>query len=174
MSLLDKFRVVANETLRPNKFTAKVLFPAPVGDIVDLAEACDIAVREAELPSRAVGVIDLPKRGNPHSIPGNFQKPADITLTFLNIQGSGLREAFERWVEYMASPVAGTVANNVTVFGEVSIAQLNGVDAVVKTYQLLYAFPNNISNIALSEESQDQVETFSVTFTYSIPVTDLT
>ena len=173
VGLLDKFRVTVNETLRPNRFSCRVFFPPQIANTLDMSEACEIAVREAELPGRNVGVIDVPKRGNPHAIPGNVQKFADITLTFLNINGNGLREAFERWSTYMASEIAGTVANDASVYGTIQIEQLNGVDAVVKTYELLYVFPNSIGNIALSEENGDQIETYTISFTYSAFVTNL-
>lgn len=173
VGLLDKFRTTVNEALRPNKFSARVFFPPQIGNTVDLSESCDISVRSAELPGRVVGTISVPKRGNPHTIPGNLQKPADITITFLNLNGSGLREAFLRWSTYMASEIAGTVANDSSVYGVIQIEQLNGVDAVVSTYELLYCFPNSVSNISLSEDTQDSVETFTVTFTYSAFVTNL-
>jgi len=173
MALLDSYKTAVVSALRPNRYKCRIYFPAQIGNTQDLAEECEIVVRSSQLPGRSIGSIDLPKQGNPFSIPGDFAQPEDITITFLNLANVKMRKAIERWLEFIASPVAGTRANNVTVFGTIQIEQLDGVFAVVDTYELLWAYPISIGSIAVSDDEQDSVSQFDATFKYSVPVTNL-
>lgn len=173
MAILDNFKMQMSGVLHPNRFKMVVFFPESIINGANLSEACEFFIRAAQLPGRSVGVIDLPFRGNPFSIAGDMAQPEDVTITVLNDGNLTIRKAVERWMEFMASHITGTKASDLTYMGTAEIRQLDGADNTVKTYELVQLFPTSLGSIALSHDEGNSVETFDITFRYSLQITDL-
>ena len=81
--------------------------------------------------------------------------------------GAALRDKFEAWFDFISNDKNSTKANHSACKGEVNIIQLGRNGTPIKTYTLHLAQPKEISDIELNMDNPDQVEEFTVTFSYS-------
>ena len=192
---------------RPNLFEVELYFPTlsdftdftlPTttvlendSDAVDsdtgqgrLTEDVRFLVKGAQLPSSTVTPIEVPFRGRTLKIAGD--RTFDTwTVTVINDTNFNVRDAFERWMSFIAKhdSSAGTInptsyqrdaldhqlgTPGVTQpreeYSETARADLDYEDNIprLRSYKFFGVFPTNISPIDLSYDTTDTIEEFTV------------
>jgi len=146
---------------RPNLFKATLNFPAYAGGDVELSS---FLCKTAQLPVSEMALVNVPFRGRQLKIAGDrtFQ---NWTVTIINDTDFSVRDAMERWMNGINSHAANTgFSNPVDYEADLSVDQLDRNGDVLKTYNFRGCFPVNVGEIALSYETNDVVEEFTVEF----------
>ena len=149
-----------------------------------LTEDIRFLVKGAQLPGSNITPIEVPFRGRTLKIAGD--RTFDTwTVTVLNNSDFNVRDAFERWMSFIAKhdSTAGTsapssyqrdalvhqlgvpgISNQTAVYNETSTADLNFVEDVpiLRSYKFFGVFPTAISPIDLSYDTTDTIEEFTV------------
>jgi hypothetical protein len=162
---------------RPNLFECEINFPSAAftgdSDANSLSEKTRFLVKTASLPGSTINVIDIPFRGRNLKIAGD-RTFDPWTITVINDVDFKIRNAFERWMNYMNKHEDNSgELNPVNYQKDMKVYQLGkaGVDVsmksndkmnVLKTYAFYGTFPTAISPIDLSYEQADTIEEFTV------------
>lgn len=151
---------------RPNRFEVQVSFPAFAGGAEDIRQTAFL-VQSSSLPGSTLGTITQGFRGRQLKLPGD--RTFDTwEATFLNDTDFALRDAFERWHNGINSYRTNQGLTSPDEYlATVSVFQLDAQDNRIKEYTMRYAWPSVIAPIDLAMDSNDAIETFSVTFEYS-------
>lgn len=128
----------------------------------------------ASLPPSTVSAIDVAYFGRKIKVAGNRSFP-EWTLTIINDEDFALRNAFEAWL----GAINGH-SSNLRNSGATSSPASYKTDAVVKQfakdsettpirkYKFQGLFPSEVSPIELSWGSENEIESFTVTFQYDL------
>jgi len=159
---------------RANQFRVELAFPSYVqaGALVGLNS--QFLCKASQLPASTVDNAQVFYRGRPVNFAGErtFQP---WTITVYNDTTFTIRNAMERWSD--------GVLNHGQTNGRVNprdyqvdllVHQLDRNGATVKTYKFVDAYPTNITAITLDYETNNQLETFDVEFTYNYWMSDTT
>ena len=158
---------------RPNQFKVVMPFPGYAqvgGEIEQLAFLC----QATSLPDMTIGEVTVPFRGREIKIAGD-RVIADWSITVINDRDFLLRNAFERWqngINNMSDNEGLTNPADYQV--DAFVDQLDRNGATIKSYTLRGAHPKTITAIALAYETNNQIETFDVTFAYQYFETNTT
>ena len=146
---------------RPNLFKATLNFPAYAGGDVELSS---FLCKTVQLPVSEMALVNVPFRGRQLKIAGDrtFQ---NWTVTIINDTDFSVRDAMERWMNGINAHAANTgLSNPVDYEADLSVDQLDRNGDVLKTYNFRGCFPVNVGEIALSYETNDAIEEFTVEF----------
>jgi hypothetical protein len=161
---------------RPNLFECEINFPTALSlsnDGTSLAEKTRFLVKAAQLPGSTINVIDIPFRGRNLKIAGD-RTFDPWTITVINDVDFNIRNAFEKWMNYMNKHEDNSgELNPVNYQRDMKVYQLgkagtngdmstNGDMRVLKAYQFYGMFPTSISAIDLSYDQADTIEEFTV------------
>jgi len=152
---------------RANQFRVNLSFPNYVqaGALVGLNS--QFLCKAAQLPASTVGNTEVFYRGRPVNFAGE-RTFEPWTITVYNDTTFSIRDAMEQW--------SNGVLNHGQTNGRVNprdyqvdltVEQLDRNGATVKTYKFVDAYPTAISAIQLDYETNNQLETFEVQFTYN-------
>jgi hypothetical protein len=166
---VNEFRAqMQGDGARPNLFEVSLPFPtfsAPGNSQTKLTFMC----KSAGLPGSTVGVVPVQYFGRELKFVGN-RSFADWTITIINDEDFGIRNAFERWMNGINShnlnvrnPLA-TAPAGYSVDGEVT--QFGKAGNSLKRYRFVGLFPTDLSQIDVDWGSNDTIEEFSVTLAY--------
>ena len=172
---LSNFISDIGQGVKPNMFIVDIAFPDEVSGASGDVDMVNLLCKSAALPASNLGVIEVPFRGRTVKIAGD--RTFDTwTATFVNDKEMKIRAYFEQWLAQINSHEK----NNAPLFTPgsdggytktVKVKQLekNASDSgeVLRQYDLMYAFPTNVSQIDLAYDSNDQIEEFTVEFQYS-------
>ena len=150
---------------RANRFSVVVTWP---GAVTHPGIADSIVVSAAQLPASIVGVAQAPYMGRFIPIPGD-RTFEDWTITILNDTTFAHRNAFEQWSNLILmnrANIQGT-SDYRSITATIAVNQLDRQDNIIKTFNLLNAWPTTISAIDLAYDQNDSIETYSVTFAYA-------
>lgn len=163
---LGDFKENLRDICRPNRFQVNLS-----GNIPDsLFDPTDFFfVKACSIPGKTLGEIELGWGGYKYKIAGDptFN---DVTVTFLNEisrNGNSTHDKFLEWMNLISTDTSNTRMIHSEYKCNVNIFQLDFNGDVVGTYVLEHAHPKDISEIALSMDSNDTVEEFNVVFSYS-------
>lgn len=159
---------------RPNLFEVE-LTTLPEGISWD-ADTFKYLCKAAALPASTIASIDVPFRGRTFKVAGD--RTIDVwTVTIINDEDFKLRKAFEAWSELIAkldnnlgATNPGAYMSNATVYQLGRGAQINSTNnsgsdsSILAAYKFVDIFPTSVSDIALSYESGDSIEEFTVEF----------
>ena len=158
---------------RANQFKVTMPFPGYAqvgGEIEDLAFLC----RATTIPAMNVGVVEVPFRGRKIYIGGD--RTFDTwSITVLNDTNFKIRNAMERWqngINNMSDNEG--LSNPVDYQVDAFVDQLDRNGNTLKSYTLRGAYPVDIAAIDLNFATNDEVETFGVTFQYQYFETNTT
>jgi hypothetical protein len=168
---LAGFQNALSDVCRPNRFYVSI---DPPIDLEDFQEDDFILVKGASLPGRSIGEHEQWWQGERYKILCDSTYD-DVTITFWNNyddSGANLRDKFEDWMNLIASDEDNIRGNHSDVKGEVNISQLGRDGTLLKTYTLKHSQPKAVGDIELSMDNTDQVEEFTVIFSYSYFTTD--
>tara|TARA_B100000131_G_C17923273_1_gene535200 strand:+ start:174 stop:791 length:618 start_codon:yes stop_codon:yes gene_type:complete len=140
------------------------------------AEKFEFMAKATALPAQNIAAIDVPFRGRTFKVAGD-RTIDNWTVTVINDEDFGIRNAFEDWTQGIAKLENNMGATNpesymvdAKVFqlgrgGEKESKSNSGTDrSVLKVYQFVSIFPVTVGDIALSYESGDTIEEFDVEF----------
>jgi hypothetical protein len=174
MANINDFKAkLAGGGARANQFKVTMPFPGYAqvgGEIEDLAFLCTTA----QIPAMNVGLVNVPFRGRQIKIAGD-RTFGDWTITVLNDTNFKLRNAFERWqngINNMSDNEG--LSNPVDYQVDAFVDQLDRNGNTLKSYTLRGAFPTEVAAIDLNFGTNDEVETFGVTFQYQYFETNTT
>jgi len=160
---------------RPNLFECELNFPDAAlggGTLNDISDKTRFLVKAAQLPASTINVIDIPFRGRNLKIAGD-RTFDPWTITVINDIDFTVRNAFERWMNYMNKHEdnsgeldPGLYQKDMKVYqlGKAGMNDMstNGDMKVLKAYQFYGTFPTSISAIDLSYDQADTIEEFTV------------
>lgn len=162
---VSTFRDKLSVGARPNLFKVSISGFTGVLNLADITLQC----KAAAIPAYTLGVIEVPFRGRRVKVPGD-RTYADWTMTVINDPDQNIRKYFDDWMAFIQDndytqtrlrQSTGDYTSNVL------IDHLDGSGITSRQYQLLNAFPNDVSAIDLSYDSTDTIEEFTVTFQYT-------
>tara|TARA_B100001964_G_scaffold36285_1_gene38973 strand:- start:7172 stop:7792 length:621 start_codon:yes stop_codon:yes gene_type:complete len=164
---------------RPNLFEVSIAsFPSSIQDAwnADENESFKFLCKSATLPASNVANVDVPFRGRILKVAGD-RTFDPWTVTVINDEDFKVRTAFEKWANVMSKLDDATgVSNPGSYMTDAEVSQLGrgaslnattndgGQSEVLRTYRFYDIFPTAITEIALSYDTGDTVETFDVTF----------
>jgi L-arabinose isomerase len=127
------------------------------------------ACKAAQIPSSAVGVVEVPYFGRVVKVPGN-KTFENWTVTIINDEGFEIRNAMEKWITAMGTHegnVATISAGDGTLYGQATVNQYaKAGGTVLEAYNFVNIFPINVAAIDLAWETNDAIEDFTVEFAY--------
>ena len=148
---------------RPNLFQVTINYPGFAnGD----AELTSFLVEAASLPGSTFGSIVVPFRGRQLKMAGD-RTFAEWTTTIINDTDFAVRDAIERWMNGINAHSANTgLTSPIAYEADLKVDQLDRNGEVIKTYTFRGAYPQDMSEIALSYGDNDNIERFSCTWSY--------
>jgi len=169
---------------RPNLFEVNVAFPAGVnlgiqGDGTGTfdSENFRFLCKAAALPASTVAPIDVPFRGRILKVAGD--RTFEVwTVTVINDENFSHRRAFEAWMQNVAQyGDSSGLTNPSDYMGNATVYQLgrtaattqgqsttSGNSNILAQYKFQDIFPTTVSDIALSYDTGDTIEEFTVEF----------
>ncbi len=173
-SLTQLKTALSGRGARANLFQIDFSFPnlsgidAVLSNNVTLDTAGRILCKAAAVPGFTVGTIEVPYRaGRRIKIPGD-RTFADWTVTFINDEKQTLRRAFNAWVNLISTANYNSQSKSVIseYYQPITCTHLRGDNTSARIYQLIDAFPTDVSAIDLSFDSTDTLSEFTVNFQY--------
>ena len=170
---------------RPNLFEVAIPnFPEFVGAAYnnDDKSTLRFMCKAANLPASTVAPIDVPFRGRILKVAGD-RTFDPWTLTIINDEDFKLRTAFEAWMNgiskldnnsgataptsYMQDAYVYQLGRGATIASQGPINDVTGAGPtdsanVLRAYRFIDVFPTNVSEIALSYDTGDTIEEFTV------------
>jgi hypothetical protein len=164
---------------RPNLFEVEMDFPSGVGIFDEEIENTRhrMMIKGAQLPASNIAEVVVPFRGRQLKVAGD-RRFDPWTITIINDGDFRLREAFERWSNFIikVSDGSGTI-NPSTYFSDWIVNQLGRASTdlnvrgensgatlpVLRRYQMHGCWPSQVSPIELSYDTADVIEEFQVT-----------
>ena len=149
---------------RPNLFEVELVFPDPIAIENDVKEKSRFLVKAALLPASNITPIEVNFRGRILKIAGD--RTFDTwTVTVINDVDFSIRSAMEKWMDFINSMEDATGAQDPALYQpDAYVHQLDRDGSTLRSYKFHDIFPTNISAIALSYETVDTVEEFTVEF----------
>lgn len=150
---------------RPNQFRVLLTFPSLVNAGI-FPQLSQFLVTAASLPAANVGVAPVYFHGRMVPLAGDRAfDPWQVTV--INDTNFGLRNAFEKWVDIMASVGENAgVTSPLLYTADATVEQLDRNGVLLKRYVFKHFFPTSVSGIPLAMNQNDQVEEFQVQFIY--------
>ena len=164
--LKDQFEDIA----RPNLFKVFIAPPDPL--MADWSQANNnlmVLAKSTKIPSMTVKEYVYQRAGQKIHIPTGEVEHGEASITFYNDSNFTLRSMFNRWMrlglhnwEYNMGSVP-----LLALSGQVTIYHYDyNLDPVYKV-KLMNAWPKSISEIELSQDTENTAEEFTVEFNYS-------
>jgi len=173
MSFIDEAKSYAAGLINPTMFKAKIFFPGIV-DGIDATNLSEFMIESSPIPSRDIGVIELPLWGGDVLKMAGAPTYSDYSCTIVSDGGMIIYKTFERWFEIMHSTIAGTEALDLAYLATIEITIQNGAKSTIYTKELFNAFPISLGEVSLAKTERDDVARFDITFAYSNMAGDLT
>ena len=164
---------------RPNLFEVEMDFPSGVGIFDDEIDNTRhrMMIKGAQLPASNIAEVIVPFRGRQLKVAGD-RRFDPWTITVINDADFKLREAFERWSNYIikVSDGSGTI-NPTDYFSDWRVNQLGRAQTdlntrgensgatlpILRRYNMKGCWPSAVSGIELSYDTADTIEEFQVT-----------
>jgi len=166
MANINDFKArLAGGGARANQFRVTMSFPSystQGGEVAELAFLCNAT----SIPAMTVASFNVGFRGRQIKLAGE-RTYADWSITVLNDTDFLLRNAFERWQSGINFPSeTDGYVNPAQYQRDCIVDHLDRNGSVIKSYFIRDAFPTEVSATTLSYTTNDDIETFDVTFAY--------
>lgn len=150
---------------RPNKYKIDVQQPEGVQDLKDMNILCS----QASFPGVTVQTIEVYQQGRKLVLPGHTEYDNTWEVTCYQTEGHDLRKELIKWKDHIDNFKQNKHQSNPldSTSGGTSVTQLDAQGNNAMAYEFQGLFPSDIGQVDLSDESQNQIQTFSVTFTYT-------
>jgi len=167
MPNIDEFKAsLLGGGARANQFRVTISEPTGIGVGLDIRKT-SFLVSAASIPAMNIPNIAIPFRGRSIYIAGDRDFPDAWTTTFYNDTDFMIRNAMERWSNGINDLATGKGAVNPSDYqSDLMVEHLDRDDTVLKSYIFRSAWPEGVTEIALSSEASTAIETFDVTWRY--------
>jgi hypothetical protein len=167
---VDHLKSVLIDVARPNLFKIKIVPPDALSGDWDSSKSGLMALaKSAKIPSMTVKEWTYERAGQKLHIPNGEVEHGDVSITFINDSKFIIRSMFNRWMrlglmnyEYNIGAVP-----TIALQGQVVIYQYDYNLNPVYMVKLINAWPSMLSEIDLSQDSENTAEEFTVEFKYS-------
>ena len=166
--------------VRPNLFQVTHVWDIPgvvTPSIAEVEEPVTYMCKSAALPATNVGTVELPFRGRVVKVPGD-RTYETWTATFYNDDSFALRSAYEKWIAVTNGADTNTAETDIgDVFKSIKVSQLDKFSGgankleILRTYELVGAWPVSVGQIAVAYDNNDSYEEFDVEFAYQYHIT---
>ena len=148
---------------RPNLFKVTINYPGFAnGD----PELTSFLCEAAALPGSTFGIIPVFFRGRILKMAGD-RTFAEWTTTIINDTDFAIRDPIERWMNGINAHSANTgLTTPIAYEADLKVEQLDRNGDTLKTYTFRGAYPQDLSDIALSYADNDNIERFTCTWAY--------
>ena len=149
---------------RPSLFEITVSKPTGVtGSFDSMATHCNVSA----IPPLTVTPIERQYFGRTVKIPGDMVF-GDLSTTIINSQNYSLRKVLEKWVDVINS-TGGNLgySDSTSGFGTVTLTQFSKTGKSLVSWEFVDAWPQTVSEIALSYDTASDIEQFDVTWAYN-------
>jgi len=154
---------------RPALFQIFVEPPPAIGLSAASRRKINFLARASSLPEMTVGSVDIPYFGRKIKIAGD-RTFNDWSVTVMNDEDFGVRSMMEKWSNAINRLVSNTRQSDVIIENYkapgIEVIQYSKDGSILRSYQIIGAFPTTIEAIALDWDTTNQVETFTVNFAY--------
>jgi len=156
---------------RPNLFQVTINYPGFAnGD----PELTSFLVEAASLPGSTFGIIPMAFRGRILKLAGD-RTFGEWQTTIINDTDFAIRNAIERWMNGINAHSANTGLNAPIAYeADLKVEQLDRDGTVLKTYTFRGAYPQDLSDIAVSYSDNDNIERFTCNWAYQYYESDTT
>jgi len=152
---------------RPNQFRVELTFPTFVGIGGLVGLNAQFLCKAAQLPASTINNIETFYRGRPVNFAGE-RTFSPWTVSIYNDTTFSIRNAMEVWSDgIINNSRTNGITNPRDYQVDMLVHQLDRNGAIVKTYKFVDAYPTSTGAIGLDYESNNQIETFDVEFTYN-------
>jgi len=159
---------------RPNQFRVDLQFPSYVTGGRVAAVQGQFLCKAAQLPASTLENLPIQYRGRAVNFAAE-RTFAPWTITVYNDTDFGIRNAIERWQNGINNMTDNEgLSNPVDYQVDAFVDQLDRNGNTLKSYTLRGAFPTEVAAIDLNYGTNDEVETFGVTFQYQYFETNTT
>ena len=132
-----------------------------LNDPRDISLLCD----SVSMPGKQISTIDYQSVRQSVKVPyGTVQD--DVELGFLLTNDYHMKTVFDKWINSIVDADKYCVAYKKDITCDVVIQQLDEKDTPIYGVKLEEAFPVSMSNIELSNQSENTVQRLNVSFTY--------
>jgi len=161
---------------RPSLFNVFMSVPSGLGIDNVSVDKFRFLCKTAELPESTISPIEVPYFGRKIKVAGE-RTFADWGVTVLNDEDFSVRAMFETWSNAMNRLVSNVRDPNVSAENykaDLEVIQYGKDGSILRSYQLVGAFPTQIGAISLGWDAANAVEEFSVNFSYDywVPVVE--
>ena len=163
--LLSSFKgALPHGGARPSLFEMTVSKPTAVkGSFDTMATHCNVSA----IPPLTVTPIERQYFGRTVKIPGDMVF-GDLSTTIINSQDYSLRKVLEKWMDLMNSTGENKgYSDSTSGFGSVTLTQYAKAGKSLLKWEFVDAWPQTISEIALSYDTASDIEQFDVTWAYN-------
>ena len=159
MSTIDQFKAqLIGGGPRANRF--RIFLPRAGNKIEFLAKG-------SQIPAATLGETPVQYKGMILKLAGE-RTYDDWTVTIINDNEFSARTALEQWQnDIQGHGVSTGMATTDYLLSRGFVEQLGKDDSVLARYEFFNCFPKDIGTIALSYETENALEEFEVTFSYS-------
>jgi len=167
---INQFRENLNSGSKANLFQCEINgLPDGVRDPENLIGGgrFTFLCRSAAIPAYSLGIIEVPFRGRRVKIPGD-RTYAEWAVTVLNDEKQGMRKVFDNWLAFVNNPDGEEAIRETDEEYRCTIVinHLRPDGTKSRVYNLVDAFPTDVSPIDLSYDTTDAIQEFVVTFQY--------
>ena len=175
---------LAGGGVRPNLFEVELNFPngagqtlgfmsneatpaaenATIDNTTSIAGKVPFMVKAANLPASNITPVEVPFRGRILKVAG--ERTFDTwTVTVLNDADFQIRTSMEQWMNGISRLTNGSGEVDPTMYtADALVKQLDRNGDTLRLYNFVGLFPTNVSEIALSMDTTDTIEEFTVEF----------
>lgn len=165
-SIHDFLATLKGGGARQNRFEVVVNFPAFAGGADEIRKT-PFLVQSTNMPGANLGTLEVPFRGRQLKLAGD-RTYDEWEATFYADTSYDLYDAFERWHNAMNQFNSNTGFQAPDEYmSTVGVYQLDNQDNRIKEKNLLLAWPSMLGPIELSQDGNDTISLFTVTFQYS-------
>jgi len=153
---------------RPSQFQVFMSVPASLGVDNVSVEKFRWVCKGAELPASTVGKIPVPYFGRTINEAGD-RVFSDWSVSVMNDEDFAVRGLFEAWsnaINRLESNVRDPALGAGQYKVDLEVLQYSKDGGVIRSYQMIGAYPTDVGAISLGWDQRDAIEEFSVTFAY--------
>ena len=155
---------------RPTLFEVYLTPPSGIGADAESADKFRFTCSAAQLPAAQIQPIDVGYFGRKIKLQGD-RTFGDWQVTVMNDEDFLVRSMFEKWSNALNSLESNVRSTNFSVDEnsykvDLTVIQYGKAGDLIRAYDIIGAFPTNVDGIALNWDTQNQIETFTVTFAY--------
>ena len=166
MANIDDFKAnLIGGGARANQFRITITPPPGISIGLDVRRT-SFLVTAAQIPAIEMAFIAVPFRGRILKMAGD-RTFAEWNTTIINDTDFNVRDAIERWMNGINAHSQNTgLTTPIAYEADLKVDQLDRDGSTLKTYTFRGAYPQDLSEIALSYGDNDNIERFTCVWAY--------